>query len=363
MDKFSFGHIFFLICAVSIASQKTYPEIFMNLSGRDSWIANAIACVIMIIFFDYIIKICVKNNCYSIVKIFNAAFGRFLGKLFLNIFIFVMFLSLVESASVESSVIHTNMFIESPIWYIALFVVLPGLYVVKNGKYSVMIVVMICMSISIFNGINLGILTAKFKEYKRLFPVFENGLNINFFVSIIKTIGMYSSICIVLPYLTCLKSSKGLRKYSLIGNIFVSQMIVVSTVGLLATFNVERANTMAYAKLIQTQLVSYFGFIANGEFYVIFQTIASWFAKYIATFFAIIILLRESKVKNMSGFNIIQIILTAAVYAACYYSARKLLVLFNLLNIYIYICVGVFFILPILAFTLFNLRSKSVDSK
>ncbi len=82
-----------------------------------------------------------------------------------------------------------------------------------------------------------------------------------------------------------MKSSKGLRKYSLIGNIFVSQMIVVSTVGLLATFNVERANTMAYAKLIQTQLVSYFGFIANGEFYVIFQTIASWFAKYIATFF------------------------------------------------------------------------------
>ncbi|MCH3965933.1 MAG: endospore germination permease [Clostridium sp.] len=358
MDKLNFKHIFFLICAVSIASQKTYPEIFINLSGRDSWVADIAACVIMILYFDYIVNIWVKNKCKSIIDVFDGAFGKLLGRCLLAIFVLGMFLSLVESASVESSVMHTNMFIESPVWYIALFVVLPGLYIVKNGKQSVMIVIIISMVISVFNGINLSILTQQYKDYRRLFPIFQNGLNINFFTSIVKTVGMYSSISIVIPLLSQLKTDKKLRKYAFLSNLFIAQMVIVSTIGLLATFNSERASTLVYGKLIQTQLVTYFGFIASGEFYVIFQTIASWFAKYIASFFSIMVILKELRPGYKLPSLKIQIVLTLIVYIISYFSARKLLVLFKLLNIYIYICIVLFFILPIAAFTIFNFKNK-----
>ncbi|WP_446898569.1 endospore germination permease [Clostridium sp. LBM24168] len=359
MDKLSFKHIFFLICAVAISSQKTYPEIFINISGRNSWIADIIACAIMLVYFDYIINIWVKNNCKSIVDVFDRAFGKFLGRCFLLLFTLGMILSLVESASVESSVMHTNMFIETPVWYIILFVVLPGLYIVKNGRQSIMIVIIISMGISIFNGINLSMLTQHYKDYRRLFPVFQDGLNINLFISVIKTVGMYSSISIVIPILSQLRTNKNLRKYAFLSNLFIAQMVVVSTIGVLTTFNSERASTLIYPKLTQTQLVSYFGFIASGEFYVIFQTIASWFAKYIASFFSIIVIFKElkpeSKLPSLKG----QIVLTAIVYIVSYFSARKLMVLFKLLNIYVYVCVAIFFILPIVAFTLFNLRNKA----
>lgn len=363
MGKFSFKHIFFIISALSIASLKTYPQIFMNMSGRDSWVAVIITCIIMLWYFDYLINICVKNNCYSVHEIFTAAFGNLFGNVFLIIFAVGVFLSLIESASVESNVIHTNFFIESPVWYILLFVVMPGFYTVKKGRYSVMAVIMICIVISIFNGINLAALTSKFKDYGRLFPLFEHGINANFFLSIVKSIGMYSSIVIALPYLSQLDIKKGVRKYSFLGNLFVAQMIIIAIVGVLATFNVERANTIVYPKLVQTQLISYFGFIASGEFYVIFQVISGWFSKYITTFFALILMLREVKFDKVINPNIFLIAFTGVIYVSSYMIAKNLFTLLRFLDIYVYSCVVALFLLPLVTFTVFNMRSgKKVNS-
>lgn len=358
MDKFSFKHIFFLICSVAIASFKTYPEIFINVSGRDSWICTIIASLIAIAYFDYIINICVKNNCYSIVKIFTTAFGNIFGKVFLWIFIFGLTLSLFECASIESDVIHTNLFLESPTWYILLFIVIPALYVVKNGRYSLMIVIMICIIISIFNGINLSILTEHFKDYRMLFPVFKYGVNSDFLICIIKIIGLYSSISIVLPYLSQLKSSKSIRKYALFSNLFVVQMIIVATIGVIATFNVRRLNDLVYPKIVECQLISYFGFIANGEFYVIFQVISSWFAKYITSLFAILLLMKELKLKKLFKSKVFLIVISFIVYISSYLISKNLITLFKFLNIYIYLCIVIYFIIPILAFTIFNIRNK-----
>lgn len=358
MGKFSFGHIFFLICAVGIASLKTYPEVFLRISGRDSWIANAIAFVIMVWYFDYIIKVYLKNGCRSLLEVFEVAFGKGFGKIFLGLFTFGVFLSLVESSAVESSVMHTNFFIESPIWYIALFVIIPGFYVVKNGGYSVMIVIMACIVISVINGINLAILTAHFKDYRRLLPILANGFDTNFFISVVKTIGMYSSVAIVFPWLSRLTSDKNSRKYAFMSNLFVVQMILISTIGLLATFNVDLANVFVYPKLTQTQLISFFGFVASGEFYVVFQIISSWFAKYIATFFSILLLIREFKLDSIITNGKIEIVLSGVIYVLCYLSAQKLINLFKLINIYVYICIGVFFILPLFAFALYDMKKK-----
>ncbi|HBC97823.1 MAG TPA: hypothetical protein DC034_13645 [Clostridium sp.] len=358
MGKFNFKHIFFIVSALSISSLKTYPQIFMNMSGRDSWVAIIITCVIMLVYFDYLINICLKNNCYSLHEIFTTSFGNLFGSVLLILFSIAIFLSLLESASVEANVVHTNFFIESPVWYILLFIVIPGFYTVKRGRYSVMAVIMVCIAISVFNGINLALLTSRFKNYCRMFPIFEHGINANFFLSILKSIGMYSSIVIALPYLSQLEVKKGLRIYSFMGNLFVAQMIIVAIIGILATFNVERANTIVYPKLVQTQLISYFGFIASGEFYVIFQVISGWFSKYITSFFALVLILREFKIDKTINSNIFLIVFTAAIYIISYFISRNLFSLFKFLNVYVYLCVILLFLLPLVTFTVFNIKSE-----
>ncbi|WML36915.1 endospore germination permease [Clostridium sp. OS1-26] len=285
MDKLNFKHLFFIICATTIPALKTYPQIFMRYAKKESWISVIIAGIIIILYFNYIIKICVKNNCFSLHEIYTNALGKLLGNLFLILFLFTLFLSLLGSASLETSVVHFNLFVESPNWYIALFIILPGLYTVLKGKNAVIIVIMVSIIISVINGINLYMLTYHFKEYKRLFPVFEKGINLDFFIGTAKALGLYASASIALPYIAQIKDKERVRRCAVFTLIFVVQMIIVSIDGILVTFSVERANVIIFPKLIQTQLISYFGFIASGEFYVIFQVISGWFAKYVATFF------------------------------------------------------------------------------
>lgn len=359
MDKISFKHLFFIICSSSIVSLKTYPGIFMRDAGRDSFVAVIISSLIIVICFDQMIRIWIKKNCINLSQVFEGALGKFLGKTCLIIFAFMIFLTMIECAAVETSVIHTSLFIESPQWYILLFIVLPGLYIIKKGKNAVIIVIIISMFISIINGINLYILTSPFKKYRRMLPLFANGIDIDFFIAILKSLGLYTSAMISLVYLKEVKNTKGLRGCTLLSTIFIAQMIIISTNGILATFNIERANLIAYPKLIQTQLISYFGFIASGEFYVIFQVLAGWFAKYIVTFFALISILEELKIGKIFNMNILPYSITGLVYVAAYGASNNLLDLFRILNYYSYISLIGYLIIPLIVFSIFAIRFRN----
>ena len=120
----------------------------------------------------------------------------------------------------------------------------------------------------------------------------------------------------------------------------------------------ERANELSYPKLIQTQLISYFGFIANGEFYVIFQVLAGWFAKYIVTFFALMRILKELKIDKLFNMNILPYSITGLVYVISYAASNNLLNLFELLNMYSYVCLINFLLIPIVIFTIFSIRTR-----
>lgn len=331
----------------------------MKNAGRDSWLVVAAAGLIIIISCDYIMKVWSKKKCSSLKEVFEGALGKRVGNLFLFLFAIMLFITMVECAAVETSVIHTNLFIESPQWYILFFVSLPGLYIIKKGKNAAIVVIMIAIVISIINGINLYFLTAPFKDYRRLFPIMENGITYGFILAVIKVIGLYSSIFIAIAYLKEIKSTKNLRRCAFISSAFVVQMIIASTNGIITTFAVERGNLLVYPKLIQTQLISYFGFIASGEFYVIFQVLAGWFAKYIVTFFALINVLKELKAEKLYNMDFLPYSITLVVYAVAYYESENLIRLFNFLNFYSFLCLVGYLIMPLAIFSIFALRRKN----
>jgi spore germination protein (amino acid permease) len=359
MDKLNFKHLFFIICSVAIPALKTYPNIFMKYGGKDSWLCVIIAGLIIIIYFNYITKVCIKNNCFSLHEIYSFALGKFLANMLLSLLLLTLFASLVGSASLETNVIHTNLFIESPNWYIALFIILGGLYAFLKGQNAVMVVLMANIIISIINGTNLYMLTYPFKKYNRLFPIFENGINIKFFIAIIRVLGLFSIAFTAFPYLSQIKEKEKIRKCTILTLIFVVQMIIVATDGVLATFDIERANSIIYPKFIQTQLISYFGSIASGEFYVIFQVLSGWFAKYVATFFAIFLVLKELNINRRTwNVKILPYTISGTVYIGVLCATNSLLGLHGYLSFYNYMCLINFFIIPAIVFAIFNFTYK-----
>lgn len=357
MDRFSPKHFLFLILATAIVSLKTYPTIFIRDVGRDSWVGMIAASMIIFVFFTYIISIWKKHNNYSLTKIYETALGKKLGKLFIYMFIFSLFVTLVESAAAESNSMHTNMLNETPQWYLLIFFIGPALYTVRKDLVAVISVTIIGIVLIMIAGINLGILTAKYKKFQLLFPIFQNGITSGFFISTTKMLGLYGCVSISLPYLSKIFDSKKMIKYTIIGLIILIQMQIVSVTGLIMTFGPQRVDVMNYPKLLQTQLVSYMRFLEFGELYVMLQILGGWLLKYLITFYGLLILLRELNIKRKAVIYL-SYILSVLVFIFSYALSNNLFILFDFFNVYSYFCLINFVIIPLFVFILFNKKTK-----
>lgn len=354
-DKLTAKHLLFIVWGTTIVSIKTNINIFIRDGQRDTWIAIIIASLLIILFFLYTVSTCVKHNSFNLVDIYYKALGKKVGKVFLGIFMLNLILTLIECAALESNAMHTNIFIETPTWYLILFFVIPAIYTVKKGIVPVITVTIIGVVFAMIAGINLIILTAKYKEYKLLLPILGDGITPGFIKAILKSLGFYGSLAIMFPYFGYIQETKKIRKYAAVALLFVMQMHIVAATGAITSFGSERVLNLAYPKLIQTQQINYFGFLESGEFFVMFQIIGGWFVKYVLTFQAIVKILEDMKFQNSS----IIFIISALVLVASHFASLCFFRLSDLLNYYGYISLINFIIIPTIVFSIFSFKQKS----
>jgi len=174
-------------------------------------------------------------------------------------------------------------------------------------------------------------------------------------------LGLYGSISISLPYLVKIKDTKEIMKHSLIGLLIVIQMEIVATIGVIATFGIDFTNTMPYPKLMQTQQVSYFRFLEFGELFVMLQIVGGWLLKYIATFYAILLLTKEFNFKKKQLVYTTYIV-SVFVYIGSYFLAGDLGKLFKFFNMYTYVSFVNFIIIPFIIFTIYAVKMNNKKS-
>ncbi|PKM52391.1 MAG: spore gernimation protein [Firmicutes bacterium HGW-Firmicutes-7] len=352
MDKFTSKHLGFVIVGVTVISLKSYPSLFTRNGGRDTWIAMGVGCILALFYLLFMLHIFKKSNYLSLADLYSAAVGKWLGRFFLLLFLGTLFLTIVESASVEANSMHTNMLLGTPPWMFLLFFIPPALYTVKKGIASIMTITLISMVLVSLSGMNLAILTAPYKHYDYLLPILEKGITKGLILSMLQILGVYGSVSIIFPYISDIKDRKKIIKYQMIAMIFVIQMEFVALAGVIATFNIDFLNTMSYPKLLQTQLISEFEFLEFGELFVMLQMVGGWFVKYVLTFTALIKLLESMKleVKHLSYY------ISGLCFICAYYLSDNLFLLFKFLNYYSYISLVNFIIIPFLIFLLYALR-------
>ena len=354
MDKLNTKHLMFIIWGTSIVAMKTYPNVFIVNGGRDSWISVIIASFLLFFYFIYLLFVCKKTKCYNMDEIYHRALGKTIGDIFLILFIITLIVSLIESSSVEANALHVNMLSDTPAWFFLLFIVLPAIYITKKGTRAIIIVTIISISLIMLAGINLAILTAKYKNYSYLLPIMERGVTQSFILSVIKAFGCYGSIAICIPFLSRVTNKSKITKHCIIAILIVIQMEIFANIGVLSTFEVSRVLNINYPKLIQTQLVSYFDFLEVGEFFVMIQMVGGWFIKYVLALNAILILL-----KKLSFFNKYWIyIITLFVFIISYFISAKVSLVYKFLNFYVYFSVISFILIPTIIFSVFYLKTK-----
>ncbi|MBU5485288.1 endospore germination permease [Clostridium sp. MSJ-11] len=359
MYKMTSKQMFFIILGLVIVSQKTYPTIYIRNGGKDSWIATIIASIIILLYFILSIKVFKKSNCYDLYDIYCSSFGKILGNTFHIFYIISLILTLVECAGVESSAIHTNLLLETPIWYILIFMTVPAIYIVKKGTKSILSTTIIGIILMILAGINLAILTSTYKHITFILPMFQNVFTLGFWLCTLQILGLYAHVTLAYPYLEYVAKKDKLLKHGVLTMLFLIQMQIVSTLGVLMTFRVDRLNNLSYPKLTQTQLVSFLRFLESGELFVMLQTIGGWYVKYVLVLALTLKALKKIKIDGKYTIYII----TLFIFAFTNYIADDLLLFFKYLNLYTYVSLINFFIIPLLAIIIFNFKNNRENKK
>lgn len=356
MNGFNSKHFIFVILGLVVVSMKSYPSAFTRLAGRDTWVAAIVASFLIMLFSFYIFTICEKNGTYNIYEIYCKAIGKKLGMFFFIIYMASLILVLIESSVIESSAIHNHMLLETPTWFFIIFFIIPAIYVVSKGRTSIFLVCVVALFIITLLGINLSVLSQKYKHIKYLTPVLEHGIDKNLILCAFKLLAGYSFMTITLTYVDEIENKIKLKKHMLWGLFFTVQMEVVSFIGALTTFNYERVNQSMFVKLTQTQLIRYFGVLESGELYVLFQFVGGWFSKYILTLYALIKLLKMIK-KHNDKISLWFISILVFIPSFFISSNESLTVVF--VNYFLLTCLINFIAIPLVVFTIFHIRNKN----
>lgn len=356
MKSLNKNYLIFIITGISILSLKTYPTLITTLGGRDTWIAVIIASILLLLFSLLVIKAFKFTNADDTLKdIYCYSLGQSIGMFFIALFALCLILTLIECSSVEANLLHINILFETPQWYFIIFFVLSTLYTVRKGDDAILSVTLIGITLIMISGIILSVLLFKYRNVKYILPILKNGFDKNLLMCCIKGFAMYSGFGIIFPIINKVKTKNKLAKPILIGLAIVIEIQIFASLGLLMSFSEKRLSNIYYPRIIQPQLINYFDFIESGELYVLFQVVGGWFIKYILTFYALLILTKDSTLSN----KYITYIISLIVFIFSYILSKNTITLFKMLNYYTYIAFANFIIFPAIIFAIYIFKKKT----
>lgn len=359
MNKISSKHYILFILGVTIISLKTYLSVFINKGGRDTWLSSLLAGIIFICFLLYIINICKVTNTFDINIIFNKSLPKVLSFICIGIFIFGLFINAIESAAVEANVLHSTLFIDTPVWYALIFFIIPSLFIFSKKLRTILIFVLVSVFVFLINGIAFFLLTQGYKDINNLLPVLGNGISKNFFSATLLILGGFSAFMIVIPYLKYIDKNEHIKKHSFYAGIIATAFVIISFVGAITAFGPSRAANIFYPDFVLSQRIELAGFLEFGELFFIIQTVIGLFVKYVLATYSILLIL-EKYIKRKSVFIGIYVFV---VFVCANFLGLNNFYLYDLLKYIQIINLVAFVLIPFIVFTLYYIKYKNLNTK
>lgn len=346
MKDISAKYLFFVLLSLSIPSLKTYPRNVIIYSKNDSWLAVLFAGIIIMLMLLFLVSLAKRLNTMDFIKICNASIGPIIGSLVIALLGVFLVITLIECCSVVTNVFHSVSLQETPQWFFSLFLIIPVVYILNLNKTSFYTAIIVTVVLDIISGINLAILTHKYKHIKYLFPILSGGLSQDFLTGVVKAVGLLSVAFLLLFFLDEVKNKEGITKTVILSMAFLIQMQVFCMAGTLMTFYYSRATRITYTKIIQSELVNYFGFLESGEFFVMFQTYTGYFIKYLTVFYVLLKIMAYFKIPRK--YSILSV--STIVFVITTMILQRQSVFLILLNYYTFLCIAIFIFIPIILY-------------
>lgn len=358
MNKISSKHFMLFILGVSIISLKTYSSVFISIGGRDTWISSLLAGGVFLLFLISLIKVCRVSNTFNINEVFFSALPKVLAFILLGIFVLALFMNAIEAAAVEANVLHTTLFIDTPVWYALIFFITPSLFIFSKKLRTILIFVLVSSFTFIINGILLFVLSQGYKDINNLLPVFGNGIDSSFFITSILILGGFSTFMIAIPFLKFIDKHEHLSKHTFYSGAITVAFVVISFVGVITAFGPLRAANIFYPEFILSQRIELAGFLEFGELFFITQTVVGFFIKYVISTYSILLIL-DDYIKNKAIFIGIY---TFIAFVLSNYLGLNNFYLYDILKYIQIINLIAFLVIPFIVYSIYYFKVKNRNS-
>lgn len=356
LNKISTKHLIFLFLSVTSVSLRSYSSIFIKIGGRDTWVAAIIAVILFSLYTLFIVYVTKKTNSLDFKEVFLNTYPKPIGNILVFLFAICLFITAVESASAESNAIHTNIFIETPVWYCLIFFIVPGCYILTRKFKSILTVILLTVVAVKINNIFLELLIWKYRDTNNLLPVIANSTYQTFITVTLLLLGSLASIAIIFPFFKFLKNTNHLVKHTGLSILIIAIVVINSLISTISIFGPNRAENIFYPEFIQSQVVQLYGFIEFGNFLFLFRIVCYWFIKYVICGTAILFLYKE-KIKNK---KIFAIFFSIATFIASYFLSKNQYYLFDALTYYQLLILIVFLVIPFTTYFAYFLKNRRI---
>ncbi|WP_423231129.1 GerAB/ArcD/ProY family transporter [Clostridium cavendishii] len=333
-----------------------YSSIFIDLGGRVTFIFTIIASIILILFSLTILNICSKHNNFDFKQICLNILGNKLGKFYIFLFSLTLILSTVESLAIPNSVIHENIFLETPIWYGILLFTITGYFISKKDLNSIVSVTSISMFFILISLFLIAVLSNQHKDFSNLLPI-NFTLNKENSLCLISQIGSLSSFVILLPIINLVEDKNNLKSSILKGLIIAFIIVIFFIIGIIATFGPIRGGNTLYPIFSQCQMISYGGFIENGSILLLIFFILSWLCKYMICLYSLTLLF------NVKDKNTFVIFISILNYFLALIIGNNVFFTLNFIKYYQYLLFVIFFAIPLIIYILYHFKLRNTKVK
>ncbi len=354
MNKLSSKHYLFFICTVSFIGLRSYSSIFISMGGADTWLAGLIAGVIYLAYLYFIIYVCKKTNNFDIKDIFKKTYPKWLSSILIFIFALALFLTSIESAAAQSDSIHSNIFIETPIWYSLLFFIIPAAYLITRRLETLVIVILVTIVLVFSTMFLVELFTFHYQHYSYLLPIMALGVNKEFILCILLILGAFSSTAVTFPFLKYVEKKEKLGKFTIIGGLIIVFISIASVVSAVTTFGPLRSSNIYYPEFLRVQRIQIQGFIEFGDLLFISKTTCLWFLKYVICAVAILYLYKD----KFTNKKVYALIYSIVAYICAFIISRNHYLLFDYLRYYQLIALVLLGVIPFITFSIYYFKFK-----
>jgi spore germination protein KB len=228
------------ISGITVSGHLLFIPVVLNLAGRDAWVSLALA-LIPAMYIGYVTaSLACRFPGKTIVEYVQTILGKWPGRAVGWLIVFYFFHDLTLSVRGFGEFYNSAIAPRTPILVYLIGIIILAVYAIRSGVEVLARTNQLLLAFLIPLGITASLLTIKNKDYLNLLPVMEYGVKpaLGGMVSLMSLFTTIFVLGMVFPFV---RSTRNLKRNSLIAMALLVVMFIGPLTGAIATFGPERS--------------------------------------------------------------------------------------------------------------------------